>query len=48
MIIICPILFLGYKFVRHTTLHRAEDVDLFKGLKEVEEYERTFVPTPPK
>lgn len=48
MIGVCPILFVGYKVAKRTRFHRADEIDLFKNLDEIEEYHRTYVPTPPK
>ncbi|GAB1316695.1 proteinral amino acid permease agp2 [Madurella fahalii] len=48
MIGICPCLYLGWKFLKRTKICRADEVDLVKNLDEVDEYERSYVPTPPK
>ncbi|KAK4660977.1 General amino acid permease AGP2 [Podospora pseudocomata] len=48
MIAVCPILYLGYKFVNKTKLHRSDEIDLVKNVDEIEEYQRTYVPSPPK
>lgn len=48
MIAVFPLLFFGYKFVRKTRLWAAEEMDLVKNLEEIEEYQRTFVPIPPR
>jgi amino acid transporter len=48
MIFAYPILFFGYKLVRKTKVHKPEEVDLFKGLDEIEEYQRNYIPTPPR
>jgi len=45
MIFIVPVLFVGWKFFKGTKFHRAKDIDLLKNLAEIEEYQRTFVPT---
>lgn len=47
MIGICPVLFLGYKIVMRTHFRKAETIDLYENLDEIEEYQRTFVPTKP-
>ncbi|KAK3324610.1 putative carnitine transport protein [Cercophora scortea] len=47
MIGVTPLLFVGYKIFMRTKFHRAEEIDLLKNLDEVEEYQRSFVPTPP-
>ncbi|KAI0016999.1 amino acid permease/ SLC12A domain-containing protein [Xylariomycetidae sp. FL0641] len=48
MIFVCPILYVGWKLAHKTQIHKPYDVDLKRDLEEVEEYTRTFVPTPPK
>ncbi|KAK5653901.1 hypothetical protein OQA88_7826 [Cercophora sp. LCS_1] len=48
MIGVCPILFVGYKIAKRTRFHQADEIDLFKDVDEIEEYQRTYVPTPPK
>ena len=48
MIGVWPVLFLGYKIIRRTSFHVSEEIDLFRNLDEIEEYQRTFVPTPPE
>lgn len=48
MIGICPCLYVGYKIVKRTKVYPADEIDLVKNLDEVEEYERSYVPTPPK
>lgn len=48
MIGICPLLYLGYKLARKTRIYRPEEVDLVKNLDEIEEYERSYVPSRPR
>lgn len=48
MIFICPVLFVVWKIVHNTRLYKATEVDLYKDVAEIEEYQRTFVPQPPK
>ncbi|KAK3390313.1 putative carnitine transport protein [Podospora didyma] len=48
MIFLCPVLFLGWKLAKKTTFIRAQDINLLKNVDEIEEYQRTFVPTPAK
>ena len=48
MLAVVPILYVGYKFARKTHIWKAEEVDLQKNLDEIAEYERTFIPRPPK
>ena len=46
MIAVFPILFVFWKFFRHTRFLKPEEVDLKEGLEEIEEYQRNYVPTP--
>lgn len=48
MIFICPVLFVGYKLVKRTRFLRADEIDLFKNVGEIDEYQRTYVPTKPR
>lgn len=48
MIGVFPILFLGWKLLKRTCFHRSADIDLFKNLDGIEEYERSYVKSPPK
>ncbi|KJZ76426.1 hypothetical protein HIM_04155 [Hirsutella minnesotensis 3608] len=48
MIPVFPILFFGWKLVHKTRLLKPGEVDLHKDLAEIEEYERHYVPQPPK
>ncbi|KAK3900778.1 general amino acid permease AGP2 [Staphylotrichum tortipilum] len=48
MIGICPVLYIGWKVIKRTKIYKPEEVDLGKNLDEIEEYERTYVPIPPK
>ncbi|UKZ76969.1 hypothetical protein TrVFT333_004685 [Trichoderma virens FT-333] len=48
MIFVYPVLYFGYKFVRKTKIHKPEEVDLFKDVDEIEEYQRNYIPTPPR
>ena len=43
MIFVCPVLFVGWKVLKGTRLHRAEEIDLVKYMEEIEEYHWTFV-----
>jgi amino acid transporter len=45
MIGVFPLLYVIWKVVHKTKIHKPEEVDLQKGLAEIEEYERNFVPT---
>ncbi|KAL7920170.1 amino acid permease/ SLC12A domain-containing protein [Trichoderma austrokoningii] len=48
MIFAYPVLYLGYKFIRKTEIRKPEEIDLFKDLDEIEEYQRNYIPTPPR
>jgi amino acid transporter len=48
MIIIFPVLYFGYKYAKKTILLTPAEVDLHRNLDDIAEYERKFVPTPPK
>lgn len=47
MVFLFPVLYLGWKFMHKTKIHKASEIDLRKDLDEIEEYERNYVPTPP-
>lgn len=44
MIFVCPLLYVGYKYIVGTSIHKPEEVDLVEGLAEVEEHEANFIP----
>lgn len=48
MIMIFPVLFLGWKFIKKTKMKALHEVDLVSGVEEIEEYTRNFVAAPPK
>ncbi|KAF2267123.1 hypothetical protein CC78DRAFT_577663 [Lojkania enalia] len=48
MIFVFPVLYLGWKFVKKTNFKKAEEVDLYQGVEDIEEYTRNFVPAPDK
>ncbi|KAL8953068.1 MAG: hypothetical protein Q9222_001061 [Ikaeria aurantiellina] len=48
MVGVFPILFLGWKFLKGTSIIKAEEVDLRKDVEEIEEYTRNFIPIPPR
>jgi amino acid transporter len=48
MIGLFPVLFIGWKIIKKTKVHKSEEVDLYKDVKEIEEYTRNFVPAPPR
>lgn len=47
MIAVFPILYFSYKIYHKTKIHKPEEVDLFKDVADIEEYQRNFVPSPP-
>ena len=47
MIGVFPVLFVVWKLWAKTKFLKAEEVDLWKGVEEVEEYTRNYVPEPP-
>lgn len=48
MVAITPLLYVGWKVLKRSTLYKLEEVDLVKDLDEIEEYEAAYVPQPPK
>ena len=48
MIGLFPVLFLGWKVVKKSKRRRPEEVDLRGEVEEIEEYQRSYVPTPPR
>lgn len=48
MVMVFPVLFVGYKLFHKTRIYKPEEVDLQKDLDVVDEYERNYVPEPPK
>jgi yeast amino acid transporter len=48
MIGLFPVLYIGWKLLKKTRLNMPHEVDLHHNLDEVDAYERTFVPIPPK
>ncbi len=48
MIGICPVLYLGWKVLKKTKIYSAEEVDLVTNVAEIDEYQRTYVPSPPR
>ncbi|KAF2745128.1 hypothetical protein M011DRAFT_149509 [Sporormia fimetaria CBS 119925] len=46
MIFVFPILFFGWKFIKKTKWMKPEEVDLYEGVAEIEEYTRNYVPAP--
>ncbi|KAI9166445.1 putative amino acid permease [Paramyrothecium foliicola] len=47
MIGVFPLLYIAWKIIHKTKIYKPEEVDLRKGVAEIEEYERNFVPKPP-
>lgn len=45
---ICPVLYIGWKLINRTRIYEASEVDLFKDIKEIEDYHQNYVPIPPK
>ncbi|KAL1843338.1 hypothetical protein VTJ49DRAFT_2155 [Mycothermus thermophilus] len=48
MIGVCPILYVAWKLLKRTCVYRSDEVDLQKNMDEIAEYEKNYVPTPPK
>jgi yeast amino acid transporter len=48
MIFVFPVLFVGWKFLKKTKWLKPHEVDLRKDVDEIEEYQRTYVPIPPR
>ncbi|KAI9857439.1 MAG: hypothetical protein M1824_004847 [Vezdaea acicularis] len=48
MIGVFPVLFVGWKLIKKTKFLKPEEVDLQQDLDEIDEYERNYVPVPPK
>lgn len=48
MIGVCPVLYVGWKVLKRSTIQRAGDMDLGKDLEEIEEYEANYVAKPPR
>lgn len=48
MIFIVPVLFVGWKIIKKTKWLKPEEVDLYKDVEEIEEYQRNYVPNPPR
>ncbi|GJC86170.1 hypothetical protein ColLi_09008 [Colletotrichum liriopes] len=47
MVGVFPVLYFSWKFIKRTKIFKPEEVDLYRNKDEIDEYERTFVPTPP-
>ncbi|KAL1957134.1 hypothetical protein VTO42DRAFT_6277 [Malbranchea cinnamomea] len=48
MIGVVPIIYVGWKIAKRTKLLKPTEVDLVRDLDEIEEYERNYVPQPPR
>ncbi|KAJ9136464.1 General amino acid permease AGP2, partial [Pleurostoma richardsiae] len=48
MIGVCPVLFVAWKFIKRTRFYKPEEVDLFKNVDEIDEYQANYIPKPPK
>lgn len=48
MIMVFPVLFMGWKIIKKTKMKALDEIDLVSGVEEIEEYTRNFVATPPK
>jgi amino acid transporter len=48
MIFVFPVLYIGWKLIKRTKFIRADEVDLYQDLDEIEEYTNNFVEKPPK
>ncbi|KAF2761651.1 amino acid transporter [Pseudovirgaria hyperparasitica] len=43
-----PVLYIGWKVIHKTKFKAPSEVDLYRDVAEIEEYQRTYVPEPPK
>lgn len=48
MVGIYPVLYVGYKVIRRTKIQNPLEIDFQKDQPALEEYERNYVPQPPK
>ncbi|KAI9734258.1 MAG: hypothetical protein M1834_002362 [Cirrosporium novae-zelandiae] len=48
MIGVFPLLYIGWKVVKKTKIIKPEEADLWTGVEEIEEYQRNYVPKPPR
>ncbi|CAM1505047.1 Fc.00g106840.m01.CDS01 [Cosmosporella sp. VM-42] len=46
MIMLFPVLYIGWKLIHKTKIYKPIEVDLYKDLDVIEEYERNYVPVP--
>ncbi|RDA85539.1 hypothetical protein CP532_3301 [Ophiocordyceps camponoti-leonardi (nom. inval.)] len=48
MVAMFPILYFAWKFTHKTRIYKPEDVDLLKDMAAIDEYERQYIPQPPR
>ena len=48
MVAVVPVLYIFWKIVARTRIHRSHEVDLKTNQAEINDYTQNFVPTPPK
>lgn len=48
MIGVFPVIFIVWKLLKRTRWMKPEEINLYEDLDEIEEYQRTYVPSPPK
>lgn len=48
VILVFPVLYLGWKIIKKMKFKSSLEVDLYHDLEEIEEYTRSFVPKPNK
>lgn len=48
MVMLFPVLYLGWKLIHKTKIMKPIEVDLMQDVDSIEEYERNYVPQPPK
>jgi amino acid transporter len=46
MIGVFPVIYFGWKIFHRTSVRKPEEVDLFTGVDEIEEYTRNYIPEP--
>lgn len=48
MVAVVPLLYIGWKLVHKTKIHKPEELDLHEDQDTIEEYERNYVEQPPR
>lgn len=48
MIMVFPVLYVGWKIIHKTKIVRPSEADLYKDIDAVEAYEQNYVPRPPR